>query len=195
MRNNTKTGYDAAIWGTRNYVVTGWLNKKWVHPNFQYIGTGWNNNYASCKTPVPIVRLAEMYLSLAECEAQCGNEAEAIVYMNKVRNRAGITPWTEALLAEKGKTVLQAVMDERFVECYLEGYRYYDLRRYLQGRERLSSGNWKGLNAVQTSPSFASFNEVVDISQPFSWNDRMILLPVSNNEVYSNPNMVQAPGY
>lgn len=143
-----------------------------------------------------MVRLAEMYLSLAECEAQCGNDAEAIVYMNKVRKRAGITPWTEALLAEKGKTALQAVMDERFVECYLEGYRYYDLRRYLQGRESFPPGQLaKDSMQSSTSPSFASFNEVVDISQPFSWNDRMYLLPVSNNEVYSNPNMVQAPGY
>ena len=186
---------DPAIWGTRNYVVTGWLNKKWVHPNYQYTGISWNSNYSSCRVPIPIVRLAEMYLSLAECEAQCGNTTEALKYLNKVRERAGVTPWTTALLTAKNKTALQAVLDERFVECYLEGYRYYDIRRYLQGRERLAAGNWQGLNAIQTAPSFSTFNTVVNINQPFEWNDRMYLLPVSNNEVYSNPNMVQAPGY
>ena len=195
MRDNTKTGYDPVIWGTRNYVVTGWLNKKWVHPNYQYTGIGWNSNYSACRVPMPIVRLAEMYLSLAECEAQCGNDNEAIVYMNKVRERAGVTLWTPALLAAKGKTALQAVLEERFVECFMEGYRYYDIRRYLQGHERLSAGRWMGLNAIQTAPSFESFNTVVNINQPFEWNDRMYLLPISNSEVYSNPNMVQAPGY
>lgn len=195
MRNPAKTGYDETLWGTRNYVVTGWLNKKWVHPDFQYTGTGWVNNYGTYKSPLPIVRLGEMYLSMAECLAHCGQEAEALIYLNAVRHRAGVPEWTESLLAEKGKTMLEAVLEERFVECYMEGYRYYDIRRYLQGADRMSAECYKGLNAVQKAPSFSSFNEVIQINQPFDWNDRMYLLPVSNDEVYSNPNMVQAPGY
>ena len=59
----------------------------------------------------------------------------------------------------------------------------------------MSKVNYKGLDAIRKSPGFTTFNTVVSISQPFEWNDRMYLLPVSNDEVYSNPNLVQAPGY
>lgn len=193
MRNNTKTGYDANIWGTRNYSVTGFLNKKWVNPNFYYTGIGWSHNLP--KTPLSLIRLGEMYLEMAECEAQCGNDAEALVWLNKIRSRAGVPEWTLSSLSDNGKSVLEAVMDERFAECYLEGYRYYDIRRYLLGSDTMSKVNYKGLDAIRKSPGFTTFNTVVSISQPFEWNDRMYLLPVSNDEVYSNPNLVQAPGY
>ncbi len=195
MRNPAKTGYDKDLWGTRNYVVTGFLNKKWIHPNFQYTGTGWNCNYASLRAPLPRIRLGEMYLSMAECLAQCGEDEEALKWLNRIRVRAGVPAWTLSALSAKNKTVLDAVLDERFVECFMEGYRYYDIRRYLQGSERMSKDCYKGLNAIQTGPTFEQFNQVVQINQPFEWNDRMYLLPVSNDEVYSNPNMVQAPGY
>lgn len=193
MRNNTKTGYDANIWGTRNYSVTGFLNKKWVNPNFYYTGIGWSHSLP--KTPLSLIRLGEMYLEMAECEAQCGNDAEALVWLNKIRSRAGVPEWTLSSLSDNGKSVLEAVMDERFAECYLEGYRYYDIRRYLLGSDTMSKVNYKGLDAIRKSPGFTTFNTVVSISQPFEWNDRMYLLPVSNDEVYSNPNLVQAPGY
>ena len=77
----------------------------------------------------------------------------------------------------------------------MEGLRYYDIRRYLNGRERLSKECYTGLNAVCEAPSFAEFNTVVPIAQQFSWNNRQYLMPVPNDEVYSNPQMVQAPGY
>ena len=141
MRNNTKTGYDANIWGTRNYSVTGFLNKKWVNPNFYYTGIGWSHSLP--KTPLSLIRLGEMYLEMAECEAQCGNDAEALVWLNKIRSRAGVPEWTLSSLSDNGKSVLEAVMDERFAECYLEGYRYYDIRRYLLGSDTMSKVNYK----------------------------------------------------
>ena len=98
-------------------------------------------------------------------------------------------------MAAAGKTALDAVLDERFVELYAEGFRYHDIRRCVKGAEYLSADCYMGLNAVVSGPSFTEFNTPVQVAQPFSWKDCMYLLPVDNEEFYSNPQMVQAPGY
>lgn len=46
-----------------------------------------------------------------------------------------------------------------------------------------------------SAPTFEVFNTPITIGQPFDWNDRMYLMPISNDEIYSNPQLVQAPGY
>lgn len=195
MRNNEHTGYDAEIWGTRNYCVTGFLNKKWVHPNFNYTGSGWASNYGDVKAPSTLVRLADLYLYMAECAAQLDDTAEALDYLNRVRNRAGVQEMTPELLASIDRSLLQVILDERFIELYGESSRYYDIRRYLNGAKYQSSSSYQGLNSVQKSPTFENFNTVIRINQAFSWDDRMYLMPVPNDEVYANPQMVQAPGY
>ena len=51
-------------------------------------------------------------------------------------------------------------------------------------------------NAIEKKdPTFEEFNKRVVIDQPFQWDDRMYLLPVKSSEIYSNPQMVQAPLY
>lgn len=196
FRNHEHTGYDAQIHGTRNYSVTGYLNKKWVHPNLSYTGNSWNNNFKANQAPLSIFRLADLYLLLAECDAHLGTEyvGEALEYLNKVRSRAGIPSITAESL-NANHTLLQDILDERFVEMYAEGSRYYDIRRYVQGSKYLSADNFMGLNAMIKSPSFNQFNTPTKINQPFDWDDRLYLLPIPDGEVYSNPQMVQAPGY
>lgn len=197
MRDSLEGGYNATLYGRRNYSVTGFLSKKFTHPNYYYTGVGTNNNISSCSFPWPVIRLAELYLNLAECDAHLGDAytTEALTYLNKIRERAGVPDVTTSTLKETGKTLLQTVLDERFVELYKEGHRYYDIRRYVQGSKYLSSNCFKGLDAIRMSPTFVQFNTPTKIDQPFAWNDREYLLPVSNNEVYANPQMVQAPGY
>ena len=55
----------------------------------------------------------------------------------------------------------------------------------------------EGLNVQvnQPSPSFDMFYQRTVIRQPFQWDDRMYILPVPANEVYSAPNLVQSPNY
>jgi len=91
--------------------------------------------------------------------------------------------------------LLQTILDERFVELFNEGYRYYDIRRYLQGRECMNSSNFYGLNAMVTGPTLEEFNKPTKINQPIKWSTRRYLLPVPASDYYSTPNMVQSPGY
>lgn len=85
------------------------------------------------------------------------------------------------------------------MELFEEGHRFYDLRRWGIASERLGSGNFYGLNGLQVNPSFEDFNKPVPIDQPFKWENKQYLLPVWTrsglDELYSNPQMIQAPGY
>ena len=194
MRDPNTNGYKASV-GLKYYCVTGFLSKKYVQPNFYYTGNGWTDTYTNYV--VPVIRLAELYLDLAECDAQLGDayKDEALEYLNRVRKRAGVPNVTDETMAKTGETLLQTILDERFVELFNEGYRYYDIRRYLQGRECMNSSNFYGLNAMVTGPTLEEFNKPTKINQPIKWSTRRYLLPVPASDYYSTPNMVQSPGY
>ena len=62
--------------------------------------------------------------------------------------------------------------------------------------ETMGTNKRLGLNAYGiVNPTFEQFNTVTPIKQPFEWNNRMYLLPIYVNEVYKNPQLIQAPGY
>lgn len=90
--------------------------------------------------PATIIRLADLYLLLAECDAHLEeHQDEGIEYLNKIRTRAGVDAWTKTSLDASGKSLLDAVLEERFVEFYMEGSRYYDIRRYVKGKKHMKT--------------------------------------------------------
>ena len=95
-----------------------------------------------------MVRLAEIYLSYAEAALQGGGDrALALKYVNYIRERAGIEPWSAADLT------LETLQDERCRELYTECNRRTDLIRY----GKWISGytwNWKG--GVANGTDFAA---------------------------------------
>ena len=195
--NPQGAGYNTTLFGNNNNNVTGFLNKKWVHPNIRYTGVGWGSNMGNMNNyATPLMRLGELYLMAAECYAHIdGGTTKGLEYLNKIRKRAGIPEWTETKLGAAGKTLLDAVLEERFVELYYEGQRFHDIRRYCKGREYLSKHCYQGLDAYRYAPTLEQLNTVVQIDQPFDWDDRLYLMPIPDSELYSNPQLVQAPGY
>ena len=73
--------------------------------------------------------MAELYLNLAECHAALGNTTEALINLNVIRQRAGVQNLTEGDLTGE-MNLMDWVRNERFVELFEEGHRYYDLRRW-----------------------------------------------------------------
>ncbi len=195
MRDSNENGYNINA-GTNNQSQTGFVNKKFVHPNTRFTGIDGNNNLTLGYDHVfSIFRLADLYLMLAECDAHLGeNMDEALTYLNKVRSRAGIPTLTTADVTTYDD-LLKIVRDERFAELYMEGMRFEDITRYVEGPERMSKSCYYGLNAMVENPSFTDFNQPVNIDQSFKWDNRMYLLPIPNSELYSDPQLVQAPYY
>lgn len=79
--------------------------------------------------PSPAFPYGELYLNLAECYAALDNTGEALSNLNEVRRRAGFDDLTEGDITAD-MTLTDWVRNERFVELFEEGHRYYDVRRW-----------------------------------------------------------------
>lgn len=76
----------------------------------------------------PIIRYADILLLYAECLNDRGETAEAIKYINQVRDRANVPELSSTMTKEEVLKHLQDV--ERPCELALEGSRWYDLLRW-----------------------------------------------------------------
>lgn len=181
---------------TANYSGTGYLNKKFVHPTFQN---------GAVHYPYPVIRMAEMYLNLAEIlieedllEGGTGRLNEAKQLINEVRRRAGIPEideaWKKAKHPEKAITaegLLEIVRRERQIEFYLENQRFWDLRRWKKA-EVLGEKVW-GMN-IEGATDETFF---VPTELPFirTFKQANYLMPIPMDEANKVPNILQNPGY
>lgn len=89
---------------------------------------------------VPYIRLAEVYLTLAEALANIsGREAEArqkLFDLNKTRNASYV------LSANTGAALIEEILVYRRVELWGEGHRFYDLKRLNRGLDRRTAPNY-----------------------------------------------------
>lgn len=192
MKDSQKQGLNPEL-HYRDRSETGFLAQKFVRPNRRYDKNG---NITADRFQRPLIRMAELYLNLAECYAAQGNTPKALENLNKVHQRAGLPAITEADITESERTLTDWILNERFIEFYGEGHRFYDLRRYMVAPQYLSAGKREGLNAVEKmNPTFAEFNQRVKVNQPYKWSTRMYLLPIIQSEIGKNTNLIQAPGY
>ena len=191
MKNPLLHGYNPDLFN-RDHSVTGYLTQKYVDPMMEFYASGGNGGQKAA--PTILFRLAELYLNIAECYAAKGDVDHAIQYLNPIRERAGIPALTKADITND-MNITDWVRNERFVELWNEGQRYFDVIRWREGAKYFGAGKRQGLNAEVVGPSFEEFNKVVTPATPYTWVDRMSLNPVFYNEVYKNPQMVQAPGY
>ena len=126
-------------------------------------------------TDLPVIRLAEIYLTAAEAHVRgnVGNAADALAYANAVRNRAGVNSWNAAELNENN------LLDERARELYWENGRRTDLVR--SNKFAGSRYNWSWKNNVSTGAGISNHMNVFPI-------------PTSVINSYGSP-YPQNPGY
>lgn len=92
------------------------------------------------------IRLAEIYLSAAECYLQLGtNQDKANEYVNLIRERSGQAPYANVTMNE--------LIRERSAELYNEGHRRTDLIRWDMW---ISGYNWSFKNGVPEGADFGS---------------------------------------
>ncbi|MDE7442683.1 MAG: RagB/SusD family nutrient uptake outer membrane protein, partial [Muribaculaceae bacterium] len=102
MLSTADAGYDPA--NPRDYCVTGIPNQKWIDPKAN-ISTAAKENFMY--PPRPLIRLAELYLNLAECNAELGNTQAALDNINTIRRRAGAAELTLDKVTRSGKTLVE----------------------------------------------------------------------------------------
>lgn len=98
---------------------------------------------------MPMMRLADVYLMYAEALNEDGNASMALEYVNKVRRRAYSEPIDSPSVSADinvagGAPLRTAIQEERYVELFGEGHRWFDLLRWGLADEVLGS---RGFNA------------------------------------------------
>ncbi len=118
-----------------------------------------------------MMRMSEVYLIAAELDIYLNGGANAMGYVNKVRQRAGADPLT-------GTATIRTILDERGRELCGEYCRFYDLKR---------TGMFKdGTYLQETRPEVAGY-----------FRPEYALRPISTTytEELSNGDTFQNPGY
>lgn len=128
-------------------------------------------------TDYPMFRLADAYLMYAEAVLRGGggSRAQALLYVNQLRERAYGDPSGNITDPE---LTLDFILDERGRELYWEGHRRTDLIRY--GRFTTGGMTWSWKGGAQAGRETEAFRD---------------LYPIPARELQANPNMVQNPGY
>lgn len=128
------------------------------------------------------LRLAEMYLIRAEANAKLGNSAKALEDVNLLRKRAGLSG--DKLYSSNlgGKTILDVVMEERWLELAFEGHRAYDLFRNNLPMER----NYPGTHSLNNTPT-------TDLYQKVLPTDARVVFFIPQVEIDRNGNLSQNP--
>lgn len=191
LRNDQQQGLNPSLFN-RDHCSTGYMSQKYLRPDAVVNASG--SLSIGGDVPRPLVRMAELYLNLAECQAALGN-TDAIETLNIIRDRAGVPLLQESDITSE-MPLIEWVRNERFIELWGEGHRYYDVRRWVQAPKYFAAGVRKALNIEEKqNPSFEEFNKPVQLARPYLWETRMYMAPIFYNEAYKNPQMVQAPGY
>lgn len=148
--------------------------------------------------PGIVYRLGEAYLNYAEAlnESDPGN-GDILVYLNKIRKRAGIRQYTTGATDENyihvdlndQAEMRKLIRAERRVELSCEGIRYDDLRRWKEA-ENVLNGDFYGMNFSGKDPS--SFY----VRTPYLkrvYKKAYYWFPIHQSEMDKNDKLVQSP--
>ncbi|MVZ62048.1 RagB/SusD family nutrient uptake outer membrane protein [Sphingobacterium humi] len=133
------------------------------------------------------LRLAEVYLNMAEAYAQTNDFTNAYSYLNKIRTRAGVANRTVG-------STLTVFMDylskERMVELAFEGFRYWDLRRWKKAVDVIHGKRATGVK-VTLQNGTAVFDRVTIETNNRYFPDKYYLIPIPQGELANNSAALQ----
>lgn len=145
--------------------------KKYLHAHAQFNNT--NNNW-------PVYRYADALLLLAECLNEQGKTAQALPFINLVRQRAGLTATSETDQVR----LRDEIARERRVELAFENHRWLDLVRTGKAIEVMTAFG------VAQKKKFAYL-----LPQSYSVTANRLLFPIPQRERTLFPDLTQNPGY
>ncbi len=84
-------------------------------------GKTYTTKYDNRYMHIPVIRLAELYLTRAECRLEAGDQSGAIADVNVIRERAGLDPVTSLTFSN--------IYWERYQELFFEGDNFHNQKR------------------------------------------------------------------
>jgi starch-binding outer membrane protein, SusD/RagB family len=135
---------------------------------FYTSGDVFTSKWRSRIVSIPVIRLAEMYLTRAEANFRAGGTAlgaTALVDVNRIRARAGARALTTVDLA--------SILKERRLELAFEGHWIHDIKR-----------NKQTITKVEGNRTLT-----------WAFNSPKLIFPIPLRETDANKNLVQNEGY
>jgi hypothetical protein len=154
----------------------GYAIKKWT--NMTSAGVA-GSDATFTDTDFPVFRLADAYLMYAEAVVRGGTGgtlAEALTYVNKVRERAYGN--TSGNLLQTSDLTLNFIIDELAREFYYETHRRTDLIRFGMFSKSTYVWPWKG-----------------GVKDGISTDSHYDIFPIPSSDMGANPNLVQNKDY
>ena len=135
----------AANVSVQDYFVTKFRDASATATNLGYGG----NDF-------PMIRYADVILNIAEAYLNLGDNANAIIYLNMVRARAGMPSYALMLLntsyTTKYPTLKLAILHERRIELAFEHHRWHDLIRFFTPAQLVTYFQSKAQGDYNNSP-------------------------------------------
>ncbi|UHG94347.1 RagB/SusD family nutrient uptake outer membrane protein [Spirosoma oryzicola] len=155
-----------------NSNTTGFAIRKMLDPTISDPG------YSTVSSQdLVLMRYAEVLLNYAEAENEASGPANAYAAVNQVRARVGMPALPTGLTQA---TMRDRIRHERRVELALEGFRYFDLRRWGIATQEL--------NGFTVVPGNTTMKKKY-------YESRFDLWPIPQTEIDRNPGQKQNPGY
>lgn len=198
--------YDGAIWkgkeietfmpggidssdgpvGGWNYSITGYYVRKLIKEDVEQ--KDYDTREGTMQHKV-IFRLGGMYLDYAECLMNIGDENGARSYINKVRDRVSMPK-----IQDSGNVLKERYINERRVELFLEGHRWFDLRRWNLAHEVLDGFAVKGIDIKKKDDGQKEYQIVNRGTYYFPEHYNLVPIPLTEIEKSRNV-LIQNPGY
>jgi starch-binding outer membrane protein, SusD/RagB family len=175
--------YPPVTGGNLGYSVTGYYCRKNVDETHTDLV-----NVESSQTMVEM-RLAEVYLNLAEAAYQLGKTGEANDAVNAVRNRVGLPD-----VSLTGTTLYAQIKTERKLELAMEGQRYWDIRRWKDAVSVLNGLYVHGIKPV-LGDSGLTYDYITCDDAPRQFPEKFYAFGIPSSELLNNTACRQITGW
>ncbi len=158
-------------------------------------------DYATWGDYAPMIRYAEVLLTLAEAEARnnAGISARAVALLNAVRDRSLNTFLTQTYTVgsfANQTALVTAILFERRVEFLAEGRRWGDISRLANDPAYTTGGiPAKASNGTSGLANFVCGAGYTPGQTAIPYSDYRFVWPIPITEITTNPIIVQNPGY
>ncbi|WP_159470520.1 RagB/SusD family nutrient uptake outer membrane protein [Dyadobacter sp. 3J3] len=177
-----------------------------LHAKYTFTG----ENAFTARVNFIMMRYAEILLTYAESKIELNEiDASVINAINLVRKRAG-QPEVEAAITDNQNKLRQLVRRERTVELAMEGFRWFDIRRWdiasivmpqkIIGIAKdpaitpaIPDFKTSTVNDLNNIPTYAASESTRMLREVRFWYPKLNLLPVPQSERDINPKLTQNP--
>lgn len=158
-----------------------WVDEYWGNALGTSIPFGYKmknaNGFASADRQY-LLRFGDIVLLKAEALNELGQISDAVVEVNKIRNRVSLPNLTQAQQASK-EILRNTILKERRLELFLEGHRWDDLARNNQ--------------LISTMNNLIEIDLRTGNAVNYNMTQAKILLPIPQQELDRNPALTQNP--